>query len=230
MLPHWTFHSPHAWISLKICCGWHGKTLKCTAHGNEGETLLAACANEKQQHIAMPYQLMCWTGFIYVLGTERNATKTDNVQQTDRHTHSCAHTPSPSNSKVERTTRICACSTSVCAWLWYKAQPNLNATVAMFRRVSIFYFGSSIRQTGFMSATFVRSRPLVRLLARSLASLFVESAARSSAERVYNIFERLVAYTHASDTLTRWECEYIDSDQHRLCFECSMVCGAASDW
>lgn len=56
-----------------------------------------------------------------------------------------------------------------------KAQPNSNATVAMFI-VCVYYFGSSIRQTGFMSATFPLSFSLliVRSLVRSFACLFAQ--------------------------------------------------------
>lgn len=50
LLPtHWHFHSPHSWFSLKICCGWLIKALKCTAHGNEGE-MFASCCMRKSYH------------------------------------------------------------------------------------------------------------------------------------------------------------------------------------
>lgn len=93
-------HRKHG-FSLKACCGWLAKTLKCTGHGRR-RGIVATCANhtkphqatEAAQHSMCRISIMwiqCSTGFIH-------ATKTDNVQQTDSHTL----VPNPSNSKQVR--------------------------------------------------------------------------------------------------------------------------------
>lgn len=122
------FYSPHSRFSLKICCGWLDKNTQMHCPRQRRGNVIA-CANHTIQinNNIQPCRisitlLQCSQPALFTY----NATKTDNVQQTDRHTRT------ESIKQQGRIKRICMHAVWVSAWMWDKAQPNSNATVAMF--------------------------------------------------------------------------------------------------